>query len=286
MSDVPSTSFLARHEFLLRRLHSLSGVIPVGAYMCVHLGVNSLASVSVPMFNRAVEQIHSLGPVLPIIEWTFIFLPIIYHALYGVLIIRTGQSNSAAYRYGGNVRYTLQRITGMLAMLFIAWHVFHMHGWFHFEPWHSTAQKLGGAQFAPFNAASSAADAMRMNAIVPILYAIGVGSCIYHLANGLWSFGITWGLWISPEAQKRALVGCAAFGGVLSLVGIMAWSGFVLTVNSAESKVLEDKRTEARVASGEITAEEAEAKQSHSHKATEKKQDKEVVNAEMESSGS
>lgn len=285
MSDVPSTSFLARHEFLLRRLHSLSGVVPVGAYMCVHLGTNSLASVSPAMFQRAVDQIHALGPLLWIVEWTFIFLPIIYHALYGVLIIRTGQSNSTQYRYQSNLQYTLQRITGMVALLFIAWHVFHMHGWFHFPAWHDTATKIGGAQFSPLNATSTAAEAMKMNALVPILYFIGVGSCIYHLANGLWTFGITWGLWVNPESQRRAAYGCGAFGVVLSLVGIAAWAGF-LTTNIEQARAAEEKRIQQRLAAGEITPEEVREKSAHGHAAAEKeKQDQEVVNA-AESSGS
>ncbi len=33
------------------------------------------------------------------------------------------------------------------------------------------------------------------------LYSVGVLSCVFHLANGIWTFGITWGLWITPEAQ-------------------------------------------------------------------------------------
>src|SRR5688572_6478098 len=118
MSDVPSTSSLARNEFLLRRLHSLTGIIPVGAYMVVHLGVNSLAYFSPLMYQRSVNQIHDLGPLLWIVEWVFIFIPLIFHAVYGVLIIRNIEVNNDRYRYGSNTRYTLQRVTGMIALLF------------------------------------------------------------------------------------------------------------------------------------------------------------------------
>src|SRR5689334_18637943 len=86
-------SFFTRHEFLIRRLHSLTGLIPVGAYMCVHLLTNASVLAGAATFQDSVDKIHSLGPVLPLVEWTFIFLPIIFHAVVGVVIIRSGQSN-------------------------------------------------------------------------------------------------------------------------------------------------------------------------------------------------
>jgi succinate dehydrogenase / fumarate reductase cytochrome b subunit len=65
--DNASSSFLARHEFLIRRLHSLSGLIPVGAYMVIHLLTNA-STLSGPMsFQNAVYQIHSLGAILPVV---------------------------------------------------------------------------------------------------------------------------------------------------------------------------------------------------------------------------
>src|SRR6186997_3187330 len=106
---------MARHEFLIRRLHSLSGLIPVGAYMVVHLLTNASVVDSPNAFQRAVYQIHSFGGLLPAIEWIFIFIPILFHAIIGVVIIRGGLPNSGTYRYGKNIRYTLQRATGMIA---------------------------------------------------------------------------------------------------------------------------------------------------------------------------
>src|SRR6185436_13411010 len=108
--------------------------------------------------------------------------------------------------YVNNVRYTLQRATGMIAFFFILWHVLHMHGWFHAKWWvEGIAEPLGGANFSPFNAASTMGAAMN-GFVVPLLYAIGVLSCVFHLANGIWTMGITWGIWITPAAQRRANV--------------------------------------------------------------------------------
>jgi succinate dehydrogenase / fumarate reductase, cytochrome b subunit len=209
----PPDSFLARNEFLLRRLHSLSGVMPLGVYTVVHLLTNASILESPATFQRSVYSIHSLGMILPIVEWVFIFIPLIYHALYGILVTRSSLPNHSTYRYGANVRYTLQRATGMIAFVFIFWHVFHMHGWFHADMWmQRVAEPLGGGRFRAYNAASTTFEAMQMSPIVPILYAIGVLSVVYHLANGIWSFGITWGLWVNPLAQQRAAWACLVFG--------------------------------------------------------------------------
>ena len=183
------STFLGRHEFLLRRLHSLSGIIPVGAYMVVHLLTNSTINESDATFQRLVNQIHDL-PGLVVIEWLFIFLPLLYHALYGILIVRSGLPNNSSYRYTHNTRYTLQRATGMIAFLFIMWHVFHMHGWIHAEWWEKSVAGFG-AMFRPYNAASTGIEAMQAAGIIyPILYVIGVLSCVFHLSNGIWTFGI------------------------------------------------------------------------------------------------
>lgn len=246
-----NSSFLARHEFLIRRLHSLSGLIPVGAYMCIHLVTNASTLDSSATFQRAVYQIHSLGSVLPLVEWVFIFLPILFHGIIGVVIIRGGLPNYGSYKYTSNLRYTLQRASGMIAFVFIMWHVFHMHGWFHFDAWlEGVAEPLGGAQFAPYNAASSLGIAMR-GVAAPLLYAIGVLSCVYHLANGIWTMGITWGVWVSPAAQKRADRICIAFGIGLAVVGLSAIGG-AKRIDVDAAKTMEAKMYEAKLDSGEI----------------------------------
>ncbi len=251
METESSSSFLARNDFLIRRLHSLSGLIPVGAYMVIHLMTNATLLDSASSFQRAVYQIHSLGKLLPIIEWVFIFIPILFHAIIGVVIIKGGLPNSGTYKYTNNVRYTLQRATGMIAFAFIAWHVFQMHGWFHFDAWaKNVSEPLGGAQFKPYNAPSTLGAAMN-GFVVPALYAVGVLSCVFHLANGIWTMGITWGVWTTPAAQARADKACIAFGILLGIIGLSALGG-AITVNEDKARQVEDRMYQAKTSSGEI----------------------------------
>jgi succinate dehydrogenase / fumarate reductase, cytochrome b subunit len=240
-----ATGFFGRHEFLLRRLHSLSGIVPVGAYMCIHLLTNASVLGGPQTFQEQVDTIHRLGPILPFVEWTFIFIPIIFHAGLGIVRAVNCETNSGSYRYGSNVRYTLQRVTAWIALFFIAWHVFHMHGWFHFDFWtQHIASQFGGGKFNPEHATSTAAVALQP-LLVKILYAIGVLSTVYHLANGLWTSGITWGIWTTPAAQRRADYVCTAFGVLLAFVGLSALFG-MSRANIAEAEAVEQVRIEQR----------------------------------------
>ncbi|MDA7950510.1 MAG: succinate dehydrogenase cytochrome b558 subunit [Pirellulaceae bacterium] len=251
MSSAQS-SFLARHEFLIRRLHSLTGLLPVGAYMCVHLFTNATILDSVQLFQNAIYGIHTLGDALILVEWGFIFLPLIFHAVLGMAYVSGGLPNPTAYSYGSNWRYTLQRATGIIAFLFIFWHVFHMHGWFHAEWWlENVARPLGGAMFSPYNAASTAGKAMQSTPIVPILYTIGVLACVFHFANGLWTMGITWGLWTTPQAQKRANFLSIGVGTLLGIVSLSAIAAFT-QVDTKKAGEIEEHLQEKRLESGFI----------------------------------
>lgn len=249
----PKTDFFTRHEFLIRRLHSLSGLIPVGAYMVVHLVVNASLLNGPGTFQSNVYQIHSLGKLLPVVEWLFIFLPILFHGIIGVWIVYTGKSNTSVYKYSANWRYRLQRTSGMVAFAFIFFHVLHLHGWFHAEWWKSSVlDPLGMGQFRPYNAASSLAVAMQ-GFIWPFFYLVGVTSCVYHFANGIWTMGITWGVWITPEAQKNASRLCVVGGVILLFLGLSALGG-VITSNVDEAEKVEDAMYESRNSAREIDA--------------------------------
>ena len=252
-------SFFAKNEFLIRRLHSLSGLVPVGAYMCVHLLTNASILDSSTKFNWLVSIIHSLGGFLPVIEWGFIFLPLIFHTVIGFIIVGGGVPNTSTYNYSSNRRYKWQRISGMIAFVFIFWHVFHLHGWFHFDLWmEQVAKPIGGANFRPYNAASSLGLAMA-GFIVPVLYALGMLACVYHLANGIWTMGITWGIWISPTAQTRAGYACLGFGVLLGFVGLGAVIG-AKTVDTDLALIKELETLSVSLISNRVTPEEASHK--------------------------
>lgn len=216
-----------RCEFVVRRAHSLLGLVPVGAFVVIHLATNGSIWDGAQIFQQRVDQIHSVGPsTLFVLEWLFIFLPILFHGVVGMLIVMRGKRNVNHYSYLSNFRYSVQRTTGALAMAFIVWHVFHMHGWLRFEWWHEyVAGPLGGARFDPHRAGSTIAAAVQASWLITAIYAAGVLACVYHFANGLWTMGITWGVWSTPKAQRWANAPCALIGLALATVGLAALVG-------------------------------------------------------------
>ncbi|MEL7266735.1 MAG: succinate dehydrogenase, partial [Planctomycetota bacterium] len=203
-------------------------------------------------FQWIVYQIHMPGKLLPLIEWGLILLPLLFHGILGVWIIRTGRSNSDQYGFTNNKRYTWQRYSGVIALVYLLVHVFHLHGWFHFEPYLTVAENLGGHKFRAYNASSTLASAMQFGyGIVALFYLVGVLACVYHLANGIWTAGITWGLWISPKAQERATKVCTAFGIVLGVLGVSALAAPLIT-DPVAAKAAEDRMYQANVEAGMI----------------------------------
>lgn len=230
LSRSQSGSLPSHWQFLLYRLFSLSGLVPIGGFLVVHLMTNASTLSGPAAFQNNVNLIHGLGPALPLVEWLFIFGPLIFHAAIGLLIISGAVVNVGSYPYSGNVRYTLQRATAIIALFFIIWHVMHMH---------SYGKPLGLGLFDPQHAASSA-NAALAPMLQKILYAIGVIAVCYHFANGLWTLGITWGIWTSTAAMRRANYVVLVIGIVLTCFGLSSIVG-VSTTDPEKAKLIEQR---------------------------------------------
>ncbi len=215
VSSVPR--WLDRNHFLLRRLHSLSGIVPIGAFLCVHLLTNSTAFVGADSFNEHVLQIHHL-PWLLAVEWLFIFLPLAFHGSYGVVIAWQGKMNPLQYPYLDNWRYALQRVTAWITIGFIIIHLLH----FRF------AHLLGGVDYKEGAMASGAFAFTRQGFLtvwlpvwlLVVIYVTGLTAAVFHFCNGIVTFCITWGITVGVAARKRVSVLAGALGVVLLFWGL------------------------------------------------------------------
>jgi succinate dehydrogenase / fumarate reductase cytochrome b subunit len=147
-------------------------------------------------------------------------------------------------------------------------HVFHMHGWFHNSAWLKyVVEPWGGGQFKPYNATSTAGLALQP-IVWLVIYLVGMLSCVFHLANGLWTMGITWGVWTSPAAQRRALGACTVFGVLLAAVGLGALFGVRSAVNTPDRleqvQATEERMLEHDLEAGVLTERDVEHKRAHS----------------------
>jgi succinate dehydrogenase / fumarate reductase, cytochrome b subunit len=210
--------FLARNHFMLRRLHSLTGIL-FGSYLFVHLTVNATLAEGArhdggaTVFQQLVNYIHSL-PFLIGVEWAMIFLPIIYHTFYGFYIIFTGQPNVKNYGYTRNWLYIFQRITAIVLVFFLLFHVL------------TTKGLLGPAHpltFKPLAASESTLQHLQYAWWVwMVIYPLGVLSAAFHTANGFYAAGITWGLTVSRASQNRWGGLCVLIFGFLFVGGMTA----------------------------------------------------------------
>jgi succinate dehydrogenase / fumarate reductase cytochrome b subunit len=216
-SNYPRSS--AGTHFLIRRLHSLTGLV-FGGYLVVHLLVNATLAEgvregSISVYQQQVNYIHSL-PMLIFIECFLIYLPILFHTFYGIWIVATGQPNNEHYGYAKNWFYLLQRISAIILVFFMVFHVFGLKGWLG-SGW---AEAL---KFDPANATVSTANSVNAAFWVwGIAYPIGILASCYHLANGFWTAAITWGLTVSAKSIRRwGYVCCGIFAFTL-LCGMTA----------------------------------------------------------------
>jgi len=216
-----------RSHFLLRRLHSLTGIVPIGAFLLEHLFTNVHAWYGPQRFNEAVHWLHNL-PFLTVLEVCFIFLPLALHGVYGLIIAWGSSPNTLQYPYMANWRYRLQRIAGYLMFLFVIIHL----AKFRFAHWFGGTPYIGSED--PFAITRHGLVAWQVFGVtVPAwltlaLYVVGLTATVYHFANGLWTFAISWGIAGGPVAQKWIGYVCAAVGLVLIAWGYLSLYAFVV----------------------------------------------------------
>jgi succinate dehydrogenase / fumarate reductase, cytochrome b subunit len=205
--------------FILRKLHQLTGIMPLGFFLLEHFYTNSKALNGAAHFNEAVTDLQSI-PYILFIEIGGIFIPLIYHAVYGMVITVEARPNNLHYPYARNWFYTIQRMTGIILFFFIAFHVLNFR--FGLIPGLNTVS----VAHHPEQSFDIVAREFRMIPIF-IVYVIGITATVWHLANGIWLFLVDWGITIGERAQKIAGYACLGFGLLLLAVGINAAVAFI-----------------------------------------------------------
>jgi succinate dehydrogenase / fumarate reductase cytochrome b subunit len=170
-------------------------------------------------FNSAVDDLQSI-PYILFVEIGGIFIPLIYHAVYGMVITVEARPNNLAYPYPRNWFYLIQRLTGVILFFFIIFHVLNFR--FGMVPGLNTVS----VAHHPEKAFDIVAGEFHMVPIF-IVYMIGITATVWHLANGIWLFLVDWGITIGERAQRLTGYACIAFGVVLLLVGINAAVAFI-----------------------------------------------------------
>ena len=189
--------------FYIRRLHSLCGLLALGIFLCEHIITNSEVLISPDHFNAAVAFLASIpAPVMMVME-LMILATFGFHAIYGVYIVMQAKNNPQHYGFVNNWFFWLQRITAVIIILFLIWHVVYLR-----------IMVKGGGTPITFELL----QAYFANPVIWAAYLIAMIASIFHLFNGITTFCMTWGIAKGPRIQK--VISCLSMIGfaVLSLL--------------------------------------------------------------------
>jgi succinate dehydrogenase / fumarate reductase, cytochrome b subunit len=201
------------NSFLLRRLHSLSGIVPVGAFLLEHFISNAFATNGPDAYIKQVKFLTGL-PFAIWLEIFGIYIPILFHALYGTYIWWRGDNNSSDYPWMGNWMYTLQRWTGIVAFAYMAWHVYTM--------------RLSGVHLFDWSdAAFWKVQHELTQRYAQIFYFVGIVSASWHFGYGVFLFCAKWGIVVGNRARKRMQVVGLAISAVLIAIGMLTMNAFI-----------------------------------------------------------
>jgi succinate dehydrogenase / fumarate reductase, cytochrome b subunit len=211
-----------RENYALHKLHSLTGIIPVGFYLCQHLTLNSFALAGPEAYDSVIIFFEGLPPhLLAVLKYGVVWLPLIFHAAYGLVITARAEQNytNASYKWRENRYYTMQRVTGILAFAFLIYHMLST----------SIAAKINGIENTIVYdvwADKLSAPFLGIPFFFAAVYMIGIAVSAYHFSYGLWHFCIRWGITISEKAQRNMGVAAVVVFFALCGAGLASLIGF------------------------------------------------------------
>jgi succinate dehydrogenase / fumarate reductase cytochrome b subunit len=117
--SVPERDLVER-EPIARRVFSLSGVVPLGFFLVLHVWASASALRGQDAY---VARVESLGrvPLAGVLEVAFVLLPLAFHAVYGVWFMRQPVVPRPEPLASRALAIT-DRVAAGLALVFIVWH--------------------------------------------------------------------------------------------------------------------------------------------------------------------
>ncbi len=204
----------SNRSFWLGKLFSLFGILPIGLYVIGHLYQNLKSLGGEAAFNAHLTESRSWPLIVPL-TILVIWVPIGFHGLYGLFKMKSSKLNLGRFAYFENLKYVLQRLSGIGLLLFIPAHIFKTR----FEP------KMEGTVLDFHHMVEGLHEPLTL-----AVYCLGVLGVAYHLANGVWQFSIGWGLTTSQRGMDRVQWMSYALFVILLVMGYGAIWGFYSAV--------------------------------------------------------
>jgi succinate dehydrogenase / fumarate reductase cytochrome b subunit len=210
--ETTKTQGKLRDPYFWHKLHSLSGIVPIGIFLLQHLIANSYALRGAAAYNTVIAVFGYL-PFVAVLEIVIIYIPILYHSFYGIYITAHGQANLGRYSYGRNWMYFLQRVSGVIAFFYIGFHIWNTSIQKYIMEWRHLPNPEGAISYQMMSAQMA-------NPWFFAAYFIGITATVFHFTNGLWNFCIRWGLTISARSQRLNAYFCWGLFALFTLIGL------------------------------------------------------------------
>jgi succinate dehydrogenase/fumarate reductase cytochrome b subunit (b558 family) len=212
LTTTTMTSFSkVRRWFGLGRLHSATGVVPVGAFFVLHLWTNARAMQGRAAYDHLVRRLQAT-PGLALLEVLGILAPLAFHAGYGVLMALGVVPSPSPPRHAKSWSRSVQRLTGAATLGFVCFHL-----------WSLRAQVALG-RMRPPDFFSTLCDSLSSTTSLGIplaasAYLFGLASTAYHFANGFETFCLRFELVTEERSAKVLSAACTLLGMTLFLAG-------------------------------------------------------------------
>jgi len=197
----------------LRRLHSITGLVPAGAFLAFHLWTNTASARGAEAYDEAARRLQQL-PLSLAAEILLIALPLAFHAVYGLYLAAATDPGSPRPTPARRALSRVQRATGLVVFAFLFFHL-----------WTARLVQIRDHSSVDLFRLIQAALASRW---IAALYAAGILAAIVHLAAGVWTFADAWGLMRTRGARTAVGVAAAAVFAILAVWSLVSLRGFAL----------------------------------------------------------
>jgi succinate dehydrogenase / fumarate reductase cytochrome b subunit len=218
----------ARTRYFAKKLFELTGFLPIGAFLIEHFYSNfqAVGEGGAERFNTVVKDLQT-NPIVIFVEIGAIGLPLLYHAAYGIFVAKQARFNNGSYGYLRNWTYFLQRISGVILLFYIGYHVWNTRLLPLVHPDNPLLQHVDGQALLSSRYMHDYFNE-QLFGFLPVvwIYVVGIACAVYHFANGLWNVGVHWGLTVSPRAQRLSGFVCGLVGATLLAVGLASLLAF------------------------------------------------------------
>jgi succinate dehydrogenase / fumarate reductase cytochrome b subunit len=217
-----------RARYIARKLFELTGFLPIGGFLIEHLYSNFqiVGPGGTERFNKIVADLQT-NPIIIFLEIFAIGLPLLYHAGYGLFVAKQARPNVGSYGFMRNWLYLFQRITGVLLLLYIGYHVWNTRLAPLIQPDNPYLQNVDNQHLVSARYMHHYFLETHFGIEVKWIYVVGIACAVYHFANGLWNVGYHWGLTVSPRSQRYWGIACGLIGVTLLAVGLAALQAFL-----------------------------------------------------------